>query len=640
MYRKVKSIILFCSVCCLFIPDLFAVKLDTAFWIAGSFGGVFDEATVRTIAKTSSDWIVLNFPTNGPTDAVSEYCMKTNIARIRAVKSSLRVLNYCHKTVGVEGPRITWSTLDEDNFYNKPRVQYPVGTFIVNNDGDQYGDFSNTTYTTWFIGRVTNMIYKMNADGVAFDLSMHRDPFTAGLLNPKAVAEGAWRTNYIKGFDRATSNVHTCANSNNGTNNIVIYNGLHYARGSDGSSPDPYLWAQCQVHLMSNYADGAIFEYFGCREYGNVGSKYLVTNSFEEILTQVNMMTNMNALGKRLMVFGRGKTSYVDYQEDYKWQQYLLGCYLLGAFNNHSFKYISSFQATPSGGRSDGLDQYADQFYVPANYLGSAGAYSKITSPSTSSGLYTRVFATGRVLVHPHDSPWASRTYTNTKGITMYDRIGNTYANNTAVTLPRGTAVLLTDDILSSNGVGRYIDFDWTNSAGKHPVEMWSNAVFDDNRLLRCSTAPEWMHDLMIFPVKHYVHQDDLRIRACFRDTNATILALCEVDDSQGTNNYVVFTIKSGTSLGSTVTTNSRPIFRTPTNSLVVPYIPGAICTNTTSYHSLEINADDRFDSVANRYTYRRWVFIRIIGNVTINYILVGDSTNQYLDKDYYYDGQ
>ncbi len=643
MYRRVKSIILFCSVCCLFIPDLFAVKLDTAFWIAGSSGGVFDEATVRIMAKNSTDWIVLNFPTNGP-GGDPTYCMKSNQARIRAVKSSLRTLNYCNKTLGgVDNGRISWSTLD--NFTNQPRVRYPGTTLVITADGETFGDFSNTTYTTWFIGRVTNMIYKMNADGVAFDMSMHRDPFTAGLLNPKAVAEGAWRTNYIKGFDRATSNVHTCANSRNpATNNIVIYNGLTYVRGPNNGPPDTYQWMQCQQHLLSNYADGAIFEFFGCRDYSNDdGATYsMTTNSFAEIVTQVDAMTNMNAHGKRLMVFGRGKRTYVDYQEDYKWQQYLFGCYLLGAFNNHSFKYISSFQTTPSG-RSEGLDQYADQFYVPANYLGSAEPYSKITSPSSSSGLYTRVFAAGRVLVNPHDSS-GSKTYKNTNGITMYDRIGNTYANNATVNLAQGTAVLLLDNKLSSNNIGRYIDFTWTNSAGRNPVEMWSNAVVNAQTNLYCSAgAPEWMHDLMIFPVKHYLHQDGLMIRAHFRNTAAKVLVLCEVDDTNKVNDYVVFTIEYGTSPpGSTVTTDSRIIFRSPSTSLVAPYIPGAICTDTTSFQSLNINAGDRFATLTgsntNRYTYKRWVFIRILGDVTIDHITVG-TNKYYYDEDYYYDG-
>ncbi len=617
-----------------------AVDVKTAFWIAGSDGGLFDEATVRTIAKTSSDWIVLNFPTNGfnPTDGFNpgnEYDMAVNQQRIRTVKPSLRTLNYCNKIMGHPTRSITWQTLGEREFLKQSRVTNSSGVVVSNvPDGDTYGDFASTNYTAWFAGKVLGMITNMGADGAAFDLSMHRDPITHGLLRSVAESAPAWRQAYIAGFDAATKAVHD-------SGNIVLYNGPIYSRGPNGELPDEYKWQQSQIHLLSNYADAAIIEFFGCRDYDD--DLPPVTNSFAEILTQIDMMIHMDVLGKRLMVFARGPGLYNTYAQDYNWQRYLFACYLLGASRNHSFKYHYTFWTIPSGGRSTGLDVYADLYYLPSNYLGRAEAYRKITVPAASSGLYQRVFSKGVVLVHPHDSGLSPRTY-DVSGV-KYDRTGNIYSN-TSVTLAAGTGILLTDDKLSLNSIGRYIDFRWTNSAGKHPVEMWSNAVVTvsgSNKILHCSTTPagqEWMHDLMIFPVKHYMHQDNLQIQTWFRDADAKITALCEVDDTQGENNYVVFTIEPGTTLGSQLTSIPTTIFRRrdAATGLTLTNIPGAIYDTASSnlFQTVSINAQERFAAVAPRYTYKRWVFIRIIGNVDINWIQAGDS-KLYGDEVYYY---
>ncbi|NOU36279.1 MAG: hypothetical protein HOO88_05880 [Kiritimatiellaceae bacterium] len=608
-----------------------AVAVKTAFWIAGGSGGVFDEATVRTIAKTSSDWIVLNFPTNG-VDPGDGYGMAAVQGRIRTIKPSLRTLNYCNKIMAGPSSSITWSTLGKTQFYSQPRVKDASGVVISNNSDESFGDFANTNYTAWFIGKVRSMITNMGADGVAFDLAMNRDPANVTLLKSKATNDPVWRANYIDGFDKASRDIRN-------SGKISFYNGLFYPRSSTGGAPDEYKWEQSQLHLLSNYADGAIIEFFGCRDFDN---GIIVTNSFAEILTQVDAMIDMNARGKHLMVFARGAKSYDTYAQNYNKQRYLFSCYLLGASSRHSFKYHYTFWTTPAGGRSAGLDMYADQFYMQTNYLGSAGSYSTLMTPSASSGLYQRVFSKGIVLVHPHDSGLTPRTY-YVSGV-KYDRTGNLYSN-TNVTLAAGAGILLTDDKLSLNEVGRFIDFNWTNSAGKHPVEMWSNAavvVSGTNRILQCSTTPagqEWMHDLMVFPVKHYAHQDNLQIRTYFRDSSAKIMALCEVDDSLGENNYVVFTITPGTTLGSQLTSDSRIIFRNRNfDTIITTNIPGAIY-NTASpdlYQTVSINAGARFDAIAPRYTYKRWVFIRVIGNVNINWIQVG-ADKLYGDEAYYY---
>lgn len=570
------------------------------FWLETRDNDIFDERTLRFIAEKSG--VVIFRAALKGSNPQSNYSLL--VKRLRQLKPDLPILTYAWSTRYRESGSIEEnslvgykdlnSLLIHDESTNKP---------IKNSRGFVFGDVSQPQFRDWFTFQVNNALKENKVDGIVLDSSF-RSPvrIKPWVCNPVTYFLKQFCTDYASGMDKLFLKINQSIEPK-----LLIYNGLW------SSLPDISL--RDQKKLLS-FADGAAIEYFGLDPDHKVLSfKPKIFSFSTDILPYLEIMQSYQ--DKMLFVFGRGPWQYTAYKQDYLWQRYLYASYLLGSGPNTYFKYHSSFyipaaaqgiEAVNGEGRSGGLDYYADwdlklgeplEPYVHRN------------------GLYLRHFSKGLVLVVPEGSI-SSKKYLLAN--TMFTPEGQALNGEVKVDPGKGLILLKTSPNLAFE-FNENFEADWKS---KVTTQLSQINVEEDNHFLRVTQSPKDQvqeYDLMLESVRSLKTKDTVQMRIRSSDSTARIILVAEVDDPQKKYNQIALDISQNDRCAKYESTQSYMAFRADPKKLGRLKNQKIPCIKA----STSINPDSQWKTISisrkeiDRYSFCRWVFMRIEGNVDID---------------------
>lgn len=553
------------------------------FWIATDQNTVFDEQTLSLISQHAGI-VVLNASLIGDTPA---YHYHTVVKRLRELQPKLPVLSYTWASRWHDSKRVGTATL---NGY--PDLEFLLrnnkGKIIAPRQGKTlFGDVRKKEYRRWFVNKIKNMIKKTGADGVALDVVV-RTP--SKMLPSLCKQESNFCKSYAEGIDTLLDELHKEI-----TPKVLLFNGLWSLH--EGMLED-------QQRLL-NFTDGAAIEYFGFHP-----RKGLLPFK-EGILSYLNIIKENP--DKSFLLFGRGPNSYQDYREDYLWQRYLYCSYLLASGPNILFKYHASFQIPAHAGRSGGLDIYRDWLVD----LGSAIApYEK------KEGLYLRRFTKGIVLVVPHDGRQVKYLLSDP----MFSPEGKKFEGTITIEPGHGMILLrrkppaITYSKKDFESPGTFVD-GWISENIKSGEK--GNQFLHLERI--SPEGEDWKHDLLLDPIRAPQPMPVLAFHLRTEDKEAKILLIAEVDDSKKQHDRVVVSMGGATSTKSDSSIAKKISFRMSNRGGKVPYIPLKISLMPDGqWHTILLNG--RVVEASGRYIFRRWVFVRPVGSIDFDKILLKKS--------------
>jgi hypothetical protein len=548
-----------------------------AFWIGTDLNGVFDEQTLRYIADRAG-MVILNAPLQGPS---STYDYPTIVQRLHELRPGLPVLFYTWASRWHDGVRIGTTTLDGYPNLGPLLLHDAQGKVIQQRNGKLlFGDVRQEVYRNWLVERVQDMILKTGVDGVAVDVAVRTPTLMLASLCKRDVKFCA---DYAHGMDILLAALRTRLRPK-----IVLYNGLW--------SLAPGMLEDQQKLL--DHADATAIEYFGMHTKQGIPP-------FEEGILPYLKIIQANP-DKTILVFGRGPWRYTNYWEDYLWQRYLYCSYLLAAGPNTLFKYHASFQVLLLAGRSGGLDTYEDW----QEDLGAAlGPYHQ------DGGLYWRRFTKGLVLVAPHDGQGKSYSLTDTMYTPEGERLEGT------ITIAAGQGLLLH---AKAPEVEKPIWLDFESSQPPEASWRWAEIRTEGGsghflHLDRTPKAQEWEHDLMLEPLRVLHPKPILRMRLRTTDPNAKLLFMLEVDDRDQKDTYIVIEGAPSAKHGQGITMGPGMSFRSNRGRGKATRVPAEVTFRADGkWYPITIHGDQLLDGT-KRYVFRRWGYMRIIGNVDID---------------------
>jgi hypothetical protein len=302
---------------------------------------------------------------------------------------------------------------------------------------------------------------------------------------------------------------------------------------------------------------------------------------------------------KMISVFGRAPKTYSDYEEDYQWQRYLYAAYLLGAGPNTLFHYSASFQMPERGGRSGGVDSYADWGLE----LGPAmGAFHEVN------GVYSRVFANGLVALVASDAAPGNFNILRR----MYSPEGRVMQGT--VQIQPGRAIVLLDVAPRRDSSVR------VNLATVGSSWRWASVApegHDD--VLHLGRTPKqevWEHDLLLDPIRSFHPKSILSLRVRFQEPGAMMQFVAEVDDASREHVYVVVQVRGKRTANSS---DSGPAlwFRSAIRQPLFPYVEATLHPAIGEWTDITLDGQ-KLLADTHRYTFRRWSFVRGVGTMDL----------------------
>jgi hypothetical protein len=597
-YKAIRELCVMAASCVLFQISLSVVacwaaelpdsgqKGNVGFWIGTNTNEILDDALVNSIANRAGIVVLNSFPKGD--EALYDY--PSIVKRFHKAKPGLPVLGYTWATKKHEGKRIGGSILEG---YEEVALRTRRGKPLKVGDV-LYGDVRNPKYHEWLSRTVVNFVTKSGLDGMLFDEVIRTPSIRPKPLASMCQENPGFCKEYGVGLNSLFEKVQRALSPK-----LMIYNGL--ANLEKGMLKD-------QEELL-RYADGATIEHFGMTPRDAVGSG---PSFSDQILPFLQIMQSHPS--KTFLVFGRGPWDYVDYRQDYLWQRYLFCSYLLGAGAKTFFKYHSSFQVPAHEGRSGGVDLYADWDID----LGKAH-----TTFSQHDGLYTRDFENGVVLVLPQGVE--PRTYSF--GVERFTLEGESVKGHVKVSPGQGIILFKERPKLVGN---LRIDM---GSSTANTVPHWGEVVRqgDGKNILRLKRTPkerEWEHDFILDWVRSLSPGASLSMRVKTPDTNCKILLLAEVDDTKREHEFAVLEISSGGPASGEPRVKPGIFYRMDRADAKLPWISVPVSLKSSeSWKTHSFNGRELFEPT-KRYAFRRWVLMRIIGDMDIEYVDIRRSEN------------
>ena len=499
------------------------------------------------------------------------------ISRLQSAAPSTPVLLYSwasrHLPEGRSGDEIMGWLAGQPELQVHSKTGKPMKSF---------GDVTRPSYRERTCSANVHALERSSADGMAFDLAMRTPRLIPRPLAQRCAEDGAFCAAYAEGMDRLFEELRSCLGR------PILYNGLW--NFSAGMVSD-------QARLFA-HADAAIVEYFGMnpREKGH---------SFtQDILPYLQAMQNLPER-KKLFIYGRGPWHYTDYEEDYLWQRYLYGAYLLGSGENTFFKYHASFQVPVNAGRSGGLATYIDWNLA----LGRAKDEYR-----NDGGVYSRHFQHGLVLVAPDDGQGGEFTLDQARFTPEGER------REGRVRLEPGSALLLLD-IPPQNPPAREIALRplaaWHGARWQQPKSGAAFLVLDAVPA-KPVTPPR---DILLDRKRSLVPFPTLELRVRPRSKDAALLAVAEVDDPQHRQTHLVVAIPTAENARQPAA-GPLPRFRLPVreeSDRKVPYVYGQHLRQG-QWQRVVL---DPADLDLGLYKFRRWSHVRLQGSFEVQTIVL-----------------
>jgi hypothetical protein len=554
-------------------------KANVAFWIGTNTNEILDDATVNFIVNHAGI-VVLNAPLKGK-EPLYDYA--SIVKRFHVAKPDLPVLGYTWANRKFEGVRIGGAFLEgyEDmvlrNRRGKPLKQADVS----------YADVRNRNFRDWFCRRVEGLVTKMSVDGMAFDASVRVPSHRPMPLAAMCKENPGFCKDYGDGMDSLFAEMRRTLSPK-----LMIYNGLWNTHEGLLKSQEELL----------RHADGAAIEHFGMHPRDELNAESSFSN---DILPFLQVMQSHPS--KMFLVFGRGPWEYVDYRSDYMWQRYLYCCYLLGSGTKTFFKYISSFQVPAHEGRSGGIDVYQDWDIK----LG------KADSPFRQhGGMFVREFNNGEILVLPQGQKSLS-----------YPLVGERFT-------PEGESLKGHVDVLPGQGI--ILLKDRPKPVGNLLIDLGNptpNIVperseivrqSEGKNILRLKRTPkesEWEHDFMLDSLRSLNPGTLLHIRAKTADSNCKILLLAEIDDTQKKHEFAVLEFSGGIRASSQIRMQPGISYRIDKTNASLPWISVPTPLEYSGNWKTYVVDGQNLLGPTGRYAFRRWVQMRIIGDIDIDYV-------------------
>lgn len=467
-----------------------------ACWLALRSNQIVDEQVAREVAP-GCGVIVLRARAES---AHSGYSFPDIVRRLKAAAPGVPLLSYAVVTRRYKG-----RTIESDLLRNLD-LGSPVAVSRNRSRESEVAflDITNPYVRRSIIERLASERIRLGVDGFAVDLAT-RTPVERPQPLARICRE---KPNFCEAYGLAMDDLLARLNDALGDGGIVLFNGLwNFAPGM----------LEDQARLLAK-ADAVAIEYFGLnpRESapGSPRSAGGRDGAFAtSVLPYLDMIMRLPQ-GKPALVFGRGTWGYAHYAEDYRWQRYLYGAFLLGRRAEDLYKYHASFQVPAHAGRAGGLDVYAD-------WSLDLGAPRGPYRPQA--GLYGRQFANGGVFVAPVEGAGGIARL-ETPGFTPE---GEQLAGE--VRIPPGTALILLNKRVESfpGAPARRITGRQIGTWGWQYLRLSGEKV----RLDRLPPERIGEHDVLLDHVRSLAPFQYLRLDATPLEPGAVVLAVAEVDD-------------------------------------------------------------------------------------------------------------
>lgn len=545
---------------------------DTVFWIANNSNILFDRQVVSEISGRAG-LVVLRSQVDHPDD---DYDFPEVVKRLKSA-GSMPVLAYGFSSRRPSSGRVEATILKDAQL-----VAPPLARDDLQGSGEtDFIDVTNPDVRREYVQRYVAAKRRLGVDGFALDLSTRTPTARPAPLANLCKARANFCQSYAAGMDAVFRDLRAGL----GDDTYLAYNGLF--NNNPGQIAD-------QVRLL-DHTNAAAIEFFGMDPKES-------RHSFREDIQP--FLEGMTELPKEraALVFARGPWSYTDYAQDYRWQRYLYGAYLLAARGKDMFKYHATFQVPTLKGRAGGIDYYADWDMK----LGAA------SGPSRKQGsVWVREFEHAFVAVAPDDGPGGTATLPKP----MYTPEGQRIEG--AIQLRSGESVIVVDSAervvnqpsrrsFSAETIGswKWEESSLTGSGATATLEL---------RPLDAKMIGE--HDLLLDGRRSMTPFTKLEISVRRLGLAARVFAIAEVDDSRKQFDMAIVEIGGGQAGQAPRQDNAMP-FRSGTakeDGEAWPTFPaGPLKTG-----AVVIDGPRVFEG--SRFQFRRWSHLRFAGPLSIS---------------------
>jgi hypothetical protein len=383
-------------------------------------------------------------------------------------------------------------------------------TYMITKNHLLYGDARNPDFRDWIIGRLDTSVQKIPTNGFQLDRTPI-DPVSGVFVPP-------YRTD--------SAMIKSYSDSNYTLVKQIRLKFPHAYIQINGISPETCV----NQSRFLDFADAQNIEAFGATPSDD-------TIFSTAVLPYIKLMDSSAFTNKRFNCFGNGHGNYKNlpvyryYADEKKWERYVFGCFLLGTNGRSGFHFrTGTLYPMRDTGRFCGLDLHSDYIY---NRLG-----NPVNHFSKSSGLYTRKFQNGFVLVAPVTQ--VPELYTYFLNNDVHDNEGNLYTGS--ISLRSGEAYILYNVKPAPLPCKYEINFEDTVTSGNYiaaGLKYLPEATIreeNNNHYLNFSPLPSnlapFEHDIMLDWVRYQDKDSLFTFRYKTKAAKVNIQLFCEVDDT------------------------------------------------------------------------------------------------------------